>query len=300
MFKLQDTGKKLEKNGRDILSRNIDSEESHVTLPMDPAMSDIFPRCESPPPEYQLQRQATMLISHCDTATSSYISASLGMVQTLSGNLCFLEIDIQCHPSPRRRVDYLDINCRFSERDNSNISHGPMVYDVAPKQSIGARNEETYSKKIGVNMVVKAPTVIQVGPELNAEYQITRVVEHATVITGSIRGKAQDHAKWTIEENPSARTGVPSHFCVAVVVHYSGLFCIDLEIHAKQRGRFRRSLHPLHARASKMLDIKRLVLQYEPQKNQPSESWRDWFPLITGDIKGGNLLHAQVPLRRHN
>ena len=300
MFKLQDTGKNLEKTGRDILSRSLDSEESRVKMPMDPAMPDVFPRCESPPPEYQPRRQATMLISHCDPATSSYISASLGMVQILPGNLCFLEIDIQCHPSPRRRVDYLDINCRFLEGNNINISHGPMVYDVAPKQSIGARNEEMHSKKIGVNMPVKAPTVIPVGPELNAEYQITRVVERATVITGSIRGKDQDHAIWTIEENPSARTGVPSHFCVAIVVHYSGLFCIDLEIHAKQRGRFRRSLHPLHARGSKTLDIKRLVLQYEPQKNQPSESWRDWFPLITGDIKGGNLLREQVPLRRHN
>ncbi|KAF4613169.1 hypothetical protein D9613_010898 [Agrocybe pediades] len=40
----------------------------------------------------------------------SYVSASLAMVQKLPDGHCFLQFDIQCHPSPKFRVSRMDLD----------------------------------------------------------------------------------------------------------------------------------------------------------------------------------------------
>ncbi|KAF9555962.1 hypothetical protein CPC08DRAFT_820739 [Agrocybe pediades] len=256
-----------------------------------------------PPPAYSDHRPPlrtyNTILSH-EISSSCYVSASMTTVQVLEKNKCLLILEFQCHTSSGRRFDHMSIKWNFKDAYGT---HPPMVLHISPRQSIGARNEEnhhrTYGLKVPVQFTMAGATA---GPEANAEIQIKQKVERAMIITGSIRGQRQDSAEWTLEENSSAMSGIPSHFCVAAVIQYTGPFFMDVAIRAKQRaltmfGLSRRAFHDIHAKSGPChIDADNLQRQYEPYK--PSANWKQWFPLISGEVEGFNNVHPQEALRR--
>ena len=256
----------------------------------------------SPPPAYSNRptplRTCSAVLSH-EISTSSYISASLAAVQILEKNKCLLILEFQCHTSSGRRFDHMTIKWNFRPVHGS---HPPLVLNVAPRQSIGARNEENHHRKYGITVPVQFTMAgATAGPEASAEIQIKQKVERAMIITGSIRGRRQDSAEWSIEENTSAMSGIPSHFCVATVIQYAGPFTMELEVLAKQRsmimmGWSRRAWHSVRIKEETHIDVDTLQFQYEPYK--PSLSWKEWFPLISGEVQGFSNVHPQEALRR--
>ncbi|KAF9555964.1 hypothetical protein CPC08DRAFT_711572 [Agrocybe pediades] len=279
----------LAKQEQEVAERSMSPAPSYTHVGNTPASF------EKENPAKTTQRQSEdrrMLACTPDDNGGSYISASLAMVKKLPDDHCFLQFDIQHHQSHRFRVSHMDLT--FSFRVGS--SHSSLaIRGLAPKESIGARNEEAHSKKVGASIPVKA---YGTGAEINAEYQVAKVVEHATVIRGSIRGQNESCAKWTVDENSSAMTGVPSHFCVALVVKYSGVFTLNLAIEAKQSGSWLKLWHDgpeIRITGSKEMNIDSLEGHYKagwPLSRSPAE-WNDWLGEITGDVSGGSVFHAQ-------
>jgi hypothetical protein len=76
----------------------------------------------------------------------------------------------------------------------------------------------------------------ELGPEFNQSWEINKSVTRAMVITGSTRGLLPDAAQWSVTENSSAKSGIPAHFQVAIVIEYGGIFMMELDVVAKQLG----------------------------------------------------------------
>lgn len=135
------------------------------------------------------------------------------------------------------------------------------------------------------------------GPEVNAEWQMRKKLAHAMVITGSVRGHGQDSAEWTIEENASAMTGIPPHFCVATVVQYEGILMMELDVLAKQRGTASWWSSRNQVKEDFVVDIDKARREF--QEYMPSRDWRKWFPLISGEVTGGAVVHPQEAVTRN-
>ena len=232
-----------------------------------------------------------------EAISTSYISARLSMVQILSKGLCFLKLDVQSIRSPHTRIDAMNIRWQFARSMRNFGSISPVVKEVAPKQSIGARDEEIRQAKYGLEVPVQASQMgVTVGPKFTADFSADKKVVRGMVITGFIQG--DEEAGWRVKENSGAMSGVPSHFCVGVVIQYSGVIAMELELHAAQRVEFSMGLslrsQPLHARMAIELDVDSLQHDFEPEN--PPETWKEWFSKITGDVEGYNLSHSQVAL----
>jgi len=232
-----------------------------------------------------------------EAISTSFISARLSMVQVLSKGLCFLKLDVQSIRSPHTRIDAMNIRWQFARSMRNFGSMSPIVKEVAPKQSIGARDEEIRQAKYGLEVPVQASQMgVTVGPKFTADFSADKKVARGMVITGFIQG--DEEAGWRVKENSGAMSGVPSHFCVGVVIQYSGVIAMELELHATQRVEFSMGLslrsQPLHARMAIELDVDSLQHDFEPEN--PPDTWREWFTKITGDVEGYNLSHSQVAL----
>lgn len=216
------------------------------------------------------------------------MSASLSTVQILEPNKCLLVMQFQCHPSDTRRFTSLRINWRLR---NVKGALAPKVYDIAPKQSIGARNEERHRWMFGIAAAAKLAALGgEVGPEFSQSWEINKTVARAMVITGSTRGLLPEAAEWSVTENVSAKTGIPPHFQVAIVVEYGGIFMMELDVVAKQLGNNRWWSSRNHVRAELPVDVDSLHREFEPYG--PSNGWRQWFPLFKGEVEGGMVRHG--------
>ena len=238
-------------------------------------------------------RDSNVIIDE-ELSITSYMSASLATVQILEKKKCLLVINFQCHPSTSRRFTSLRIKWRL---DPVKGSRPPKVVDVAPKHSIGARNNEHHKRIFGIALPAQFNVAgVTFGPEINQEWGMEKIVARAMMITGSARGRGPDAAEWTVAENPSAMSGIPTHFCVALVVEYQGPFQIDLDVVAKQLGTVRWWSSRNHTRGQCLVDVD--SVHHKFQEYKPSGDWRTWFPRINGEIEGGVADYAQEALRR--
>ncbi|KDR78081.1 hypothetical protein GALMADRAFT_245068 [Galerina marginata CBS 339.88] len=237
---------------------------------------------------------STSTIISEELSSSSYMSASLATVQVLEKNKCLLILQFQCHPSSTRRFTSMRIKWKFRTIRGAPMS--PRVIDVAPKQSIGAKNEERHHRKFGVTIPAQFNFAgVAVGPEVNTEWKMAKTLSRAMFFTGSVRGHWRDSAEWTVDENASAMSGIPPHFCVAAVVEYGGVFMMELDIVAKQSGMgswWSRN----HARGEFAVDVDKLHDEFQEYK--PSNTWQQWFPLITGEVEGGATVYPQEAVCR--
>lgn len=100
-----------------------------------------------------------------------------------------------------------------------------------------------------------------------------------------------------MEENASAMSGIPPHFCVAAVVEYEGNFMMELDIVAKQSGMGSWMSSRNHAK-SEWLPVDVEKLQNEFSEYKPASSWTEWFPQISGEVAGGYVVLPQDAVRR--
>ncbi|KAF8890825.1 hypothetical protein CPB84DRAFT_1784619 [Gymnopilus junonius] len=265
--------------------------------------SSSFSHQPEDPPKYTdrpaLPRSGSckVIISE-DLSKSSYMSASLSNVQVLEKNKCLLILQLQCHPSSHRRFTSLRIKWRFRSPWTSGRDRSPSLVDVAPKQSIGAKIEEVKHRKFGVNIPVQFSFAgANVGPQFEHQWGTQKAIQRATVLMGSVRGHNQDSAEWSVEENASAMSGIPPHFCVAVVVDYEDTFMMELDIVAKQSGIGSWLSSRNHARSEWLpVDVERLQSEFPEYK--PAGNWQEWFPQISGEVAGGYVLLPQDAVRR--
>ena len=250
---------------------------------------------ESPSSLPYFGRNSKVIISCNSLTSSSYMSASLTTMQILEEKTCLLIIQFQCHPSANRRFASLEIKWKLKQVDEACPT--PRVIDVAPKHAIGARSEETHQQQHQVNHSAQYSFAGGgAGIEVNRKHSVERDISRAMIITGSIRGRQSNTAAWTVEENAGVKSGIPPHFCVALVATYEGSFMMDLDVVAKQHGAggaFWRSVH--HPKGQLQVDVDREHAEFKPFK--PSETWGQWFPCITGEA-AGSTIHRLEPLRR--
>ncbi|KAF4611742.1 hypothetical protein D9613_004062 [Agrocybe pediades] len=244
----------------------------------------------------------SILISQpSEQTTESSISVKLSMVQILPKGLCFLRLDIQSIGSVTHRVDSMTVRWHFSKATGAPESaEDPRVIDIAPKQSTGAKNEEFRERVINaeVPVQVKFGAVVTAGPKLSGQVTTKTKLERATVLTGIIGGHGQQ-VEWRAKENRSLKSGIPAHFCLAVVLKYSSTIVMKVQVDATQRtGKFLFDFSGpvIKAEAAFEVDVGTLRREYKP--TQPSEEWEVWFPKITGDVEGANLERVQAPLYR--
>ncbi|KAF9555109.1 hypothetical protein CPC08DRAFT_712293 [Agrocybe pediades] len=242
----------------------------------------------------------SILISQpSEQTTKSSISAKLSMVQILPKGLCFLRLDIQSIGSVTHRVDSMTVRWHFSKATGAPESaEDPHVIDIAPKQSTGAKNEEFRERVINaeVPVQVKFGAVVTAGPKLSGKVTTKTKLERATVLTGIIGGHGQQ-VEWRAKENRSLKSGIPAHFCLAVVLKYSSTIVMKVQMDATQRmGKFLFDLSGpvIKGEAAFEVDVGTLRREYKP--TQPSEEWEVWFQKITGDVEGADLVRAQAPL----
>jgi len=193
----------------------------------------------------------------------------------------------QCHPSETRRFSSLRINWKLRCVKGARV---PRVLDVAPKQSIGGRNEERHKWLFGIAATAKLAALGgEVGPEFNQSWEINKNVARAMVITGSTRGLLPDAAEWSVTENSSAKSGIPPHLQVAIVVEYGGIFMMELDVVAKQLGNNRWWRSRNHVKAELPINVDGLHGGFQPFGN--GQNWRQWFPLIKSEVGGGSVEH---------
>uniref|UniRef100_A0A8H7XV97 Uncharacterized protein n=1 Tax=Psilocybe cubensis TaxID=181762 RepID=A0A8H7XV97_PSICU len=239
-------------------------------------------------------RSPTVIISE-ELSSTSYLSASLSTVQVLEPHRCLVILQFQCHPSPSRRFNALRIKWKLKSVRGV---HPSKMIDVAPKYAIGAKNEESHHRKYSFSIPAQFSVGgFNTGPEVNAEWQVRKQLAHAMTITGSIRGHSQDSAEWSVEENASAMTGIPPHFCIAAVVQYEGIVMMELEVLAKQRGTGSWWSSRNQAKEDFVVDFDKARREFPEYK--PSHNWTCWFPLITGEVAGGAVVHAQEAVTRN-
>ncbi|PPQ76597.1 hypothetical protein CVT24_013020 [Panaeolus cyanescens] len=237
------------------------------------------------------RRESDVIISEEFNSTSSYLSAKLKHVQVLEpGHRAFLMLHFQCHPGIGHRCRSINIKWKF--RSDSKASDSPRVIDVAPKQSVGAHTEEAYTR----NLALSAPAQVNVGgatfgPELSGHWERSKIVSRAMIITGSVRGIWSDSAEWTLVENSGAKAGVPSHFCVGVIVSYDGPFKMELILDAKHVASAKWWKSHIQAKNEVPLDIDMRAADFEPYAD--SANWKQWFYSINGEIDGTTNVHSQ-------
>ena len=234
------------------------------------------------------------VIISCDSRTSSsYMSASLTTLQILEEKKCLLIIQFQCHPSANRRFTSLEIKSRLTQVNEAYPT--PRIIDIAPKHAIGARSEENHKSERQVNNIAQYSFAgAKAGIAVNRHHAVEKDVARAMIITGSIRGS--ESAVWTVAENIGIKSGLPPHFCVALVAEYEGGLTIDLDVFAKQHGgagHLWRSYH--HPKGHLHVDVDRLHTEFPSFK--PSRNWRQWFPCITGEVVGSSTIHPYEAIR---
>ncbi|PPQ82111.1 hypothetical protein CVT26_011760 [Gymnopilus dilepis] len=228
---------------------------------------------------------------------SSYISARLSNVQILEEKICLLVVRFQCHPSPGQRFTILRIKWQFQ---GCHDQEAPSLEDVAPKQCIWDKTREHKDTDFKVNIPFQFTIgSIALGPQFEQQWKTQKTIQRGTTLTGSIRGLDGDAAEWTVEENASAMSGVPPHFCIAAVVNYEAPFLMEMEISAIQRRTS--NVLPVskidQAKSeSTLVDVEKLHRTLPDYK--PAHGWREWFPEISGEVRGGGIELGKVAFSR--
>lgn len=195
--------------------------------------------------------------------SGSHMSGTLSTVQPLDSSHTLLILNLTCNPCAKRRFMNATIDMRVgpqrsstsgprssfdlspSPSPRSGLSHTsspsprshPKVVGLAPQLSIGGQNEEQIMLRHGVSFPISAsfgPASAGITPSV--EKQTQKVVAHAMTIVGSLQSYMKC-AHWTVKENESSRSGIPTHFRVAVVIEHNGPFVVKLEVKAELSGR---------------------------------------------------------------
>jgi hypothetical protein len=223
-----------------------------------------------------------------DMPPAEYLSATFTKAEYLGDRKSFLILDFQCHPSRGRRFTDVTITWKFKARCCATPTSPPKVVYAAPRRSVGGRTDEERRTLLGLRAPIQLQAVgASIGIEANAELEVHKVIPHAMVMTGTIRGDPADCCVWTVKENGSNGTGIPPHFRIAVVLEHDGPFATMLDVKAKIEGRWWWP-KPFRFHTKRVVDVGILKGRIESDPD-----WRKDVQGVTGEVPYAATLFSQ-------
>jgi hypothetical protein len=170
----------------------------------------------------------------------SYLSAEFATVCPVEDHKSLIILRFQCHPAIGHRFASTKITVKFTSPPASPATENPSnvleprVVMHAPRRSYGGCTKEDRRIRWGLSLPIRGGgAVVSATIEPSYEREVVTVVEHALTFTGTARGApARTSCVWTVEENKSAATGIPTEFQVAVVLEHVGPFMTELDVQA--------------------------------------------------------------------
>ena len=233
----------------------------------------------------------------------SYFSAEFTTVHPVEDSKILIILRFQCHPAIGHRFASAKITVKFASSPSdspetpSNESV-PRVVLHAPRRSYGGCTKEDRRIKWGLALPIRGGSssgVASASIEPSYEHEVTAVVDHALTFTGTARGApVRTSCVWTVEENKSTATGIPTEFQVAVVLEHVGAFVTELDVQADIRGMLTRGV----VRSKKGPGAKRMVKVEDWASRgfelNSGQDWKSFVEGLTGEVPGSMVVFPQA------
>jgi hypothetical protein len=228
-----------------------------------------------------------------DIPPAEYISATITKAEDLGGRTSFLTLDFQCHPSNGRRFTNLRIELKFKTMYSAGPTSPLRVEYAAPRHSIGGGTDEERRKILGLSVPSKLGNIAaSVEVAAKAEFEVHKTVPHAMTITGTTRGKPANYCVWTVQENKSSATGIPTHFRIGAVLTHDGPLETNLDVKGKIEGRLWWP-RMFHCHSKGLVNI-----STSEAKPKGDPGWWKLVQLINGELPGADTVFTPPMVSR--
>jgi len=171
--------------------------------------------------------------------SSCYISCEITTIQPAKryGSkepACLVVLQVTFHPALSHRFKNARLSCSFKPTKSSKGKKEdiPVVAFHAPRTAYGGYSKAESHWTYGLSAPLQAPGgYFSITP--TAEKSHDRIVDHYMRIEGSARGTPKSKCIWTMAENEDSKAGLPLDFQVAVILHASKPFELQVDIESE-------------------------------------------------------------------
>lgn len=280
-----------------------------IDLEWDPIKSQQLGQAFSrPTEEQQLDDSPPSNIEAGGAAGSgSYLAICPTTIQSLGYGQTFLVFQVQFHPAIGRRFKNAIVNIKFSLPQSSDILSPPLqqlrIEAHAPRKAFGSTTEESKTFAWGLEIPFSGGVgAASIGVTPQASSETSKKVEHAFTIIGTARGSPNKTAcVWTLEENSSSQSGLPSEVQFALVVEHQGAIIYEIDVRGETGG----GLYPPYWLRAKS-DAKERRKALDPSKYRgklreypipDAEKLQELLVTWTGEVDGALVRFKQPTVR---
>lgn len=285
-----------------IVEFEYDSRRSHelgITSSTQPEVKSIIP--------------AAPVVTEVESIIGgSYLSAECTTVRPVEDGKSLIILRFQWHPAIGYRFASAKITVKFTSPPSVSPAVNepqPRVIMHAPKRSFGGCTKEDRRIHWGLSLPIQGGVHAASGTTASAsvqpsyEREFMTVVDHALTITGTARGApVRTYCVWTVEENKSIASGIPTQFQVAVVLEHVGPFITELDVEADIRGSITRTV-VRSKKDSGAKGTKRLVKVEDWASGDsglnlgPRQDWKSFMEGLTGEVPGSVVVFPEPIIR---
>lgn len=171
--------------------------------------------------------------------SSCYISCEITTIQPAKcyGSkepACLVVLQFTFHPALSHRFKNARLSCSFNSTESSKGGKEdiPIVISHAPRTAYGGYSKAESHWTYGISAPLQAPGgYFSITPTV--EKARDRIVDHYMRIEGSARGTPKSKCIWTMAENEDSKAGLPLDFRVAIILHASKPFELQVDIESE-------------------------------------------------------------------
>lgn len=245
----------------------------------------------------------------------SYLSVQLTTIQCINRNYSLFVWHTLFHPSVGRRFQNAVLTVKLTQKSpnpelvSGTTSGGTVpkvsILQYAPRKSFGGATKESKSIHWGLELPIMAPTAGLLGagfkPLVDGEVAVE--IDHAFVIQGSSRGMPHKNTLvWTLEENKSAKRGLPSEVRFAALIEHSQPLLCEVSASGWSIGGLRppqylKTKTPREARTLEIDPIEYIGKLTEFDLDQDGSRCQDLLLSWTGQVEKAVLEFDQIVIR---